>query len=168
MARYYYLLTAFNHQTDSEKCAAFFQDKQFALASGITFSCAVKTWASNGNVFWVASEPHGVSLGAQDKPLDMDVEQLDEIANRLYAELSHVESFCCAIAGWEVADLFLPDSTKGYTDMRIDPTKFANTGWHGLVISESIWSAIGNSKLFQPFCPGYVWQPYRTLGTSGW
>ena len=52
--------------------------------------------------------------------------------------------------------------------MRIEPLDFLEVGWNGLVIAESIWETLTNKSDFQPYCPGYFWQPYKTLSMSGW
>ncbi|MBI5351899.1 MAG: hypothetical protein HZB50_04605 [Chloroflexi bacterium] len=169
MARFYYLLTAFENQIHAEKCASFFHGKNFSLTSGMIFHCDSWVSSSDGNkLFWVTTEPEGVSLKSQPKHWLQNSEQLDEIAALLYQSLTHMELFSCAIVGWEVADLFLPDVTCGRSDMRIDPSSFGVPGWSGLVIAKSLVSSVENKQVFQPFCEGYVWQPYRTLSISGW
>ncbi len=168
MARYYQLLMAFENQNDAENCVPLFQDRQYTLSSGRTFSCKASQWTSNENLFWVACEPEGVSLGTEAVPWVENSGQLDEVASLLYQSLVHVKNYRCAIAGWEVADLFLPDPLSGYTDMRIKPDEFLSPGWSGLVITISMWTGLGNPASFQPYFGDYVWQPYLTLPASGW
>ncbi|MEW5830028.1 MAG: hypothetical protein AB1846_14130 [Chloroflexota bacterium] len=170
MARYFYLLTAFDRRTDADKFIFWMQKKPFTLTSGSGFSCHVQSWVSKGNLTWVSCEPQGVSLGTRTTAdwLVRDAGQLDEVAGLLYRSLFDAGDFCCALAGWEAADLFLPPPESGYADLRLDPVKWASPGWDGLVLSDAHWRTAGKPEAFLPFCDGYLWQPYRTLSGSGW
>lgn len=169
MARYYYLLIGFHDQTVAKRSETWLLEKGFSIASGVEFRCRTAIWSSDHeNLFWLMIEPEGVSISSQTERWVQNSEQLDQVADALYQTLMSIEKFACAIVGWEVADLFLPDATRGYADMQIAPNAFSDAGWHGLVISESLWTAIDKNKIFQSFCDGYVWQPYRTLSVSGW
>lgn len=168
MARYYFLLIAFAHQADAEAGAALLRERTWRLSSGRAVHCTVRVSTTSVDHRWVYCEPQGVSLGAASAPWTESAAQLDEVAAHLYAALADVKRFECAIAGWEVADLFLPDAVSGYADLRIEPRDFMSAGWSGLVISDSLWAGLDRPATFQPFCPGYVWQPYRSLSISGW
>ena len=169
MARYYFLLIAFAQQSDAETGAALLRERTLRLSSGREVRCTVRVSTRVRPAHcWVNCEPHGVSLGAASTPWTESADQLDEVAAQLYAALTDLQRFTCAIAGWEVADLFLPDADSGYADLRVEPRDFLSEGWSGLVISNSIWAGLENPAAFQPFCPGYVWQPYRSLSISGW
>ena len=168
MARYYFLLIAFAQSTDAEAGAALLRERTLRLSSGREVRCTVRVSTRVRPAHcWVYCEPHGVSLGAASTPWTESADQLDEVAAQLYAALADIQHFECAIAGWEVADFFLPD-VAGYADLRVEPRDFLSEGWSGLVISNSIWAGLENPAAFQPFCPGYVWQPYRSLSISGW
>lgn len=170
MARYYYLLVFFDEIKAAEKCASQLQQEAFFLESGEVFRCKTDIFKTNNNLFWVFCEPVGVNVTFASNPWVKDANQLDDIANRLYQALKGVRDFICALAGWEVADMFLPDGTCNYNDVRILPAEFTDgkANWDGLVISEILWDKIGRSTFYQPFCKGYVWRPYRTLSVSGW
>ena len=169
MARYYFLLIAFAQQPDAETGATLLRERTLRLSSGREVRCTVRvSTASADHHCWVYCEPQGVSLGAASTPWTESAAQLDEVAAQLYAALTDLQRFTCAIAGWEVADLFLPDADSGYADLRVEPRDFLSEGWSGLVISDSLWASLDRPTTFQPFCPGYVWLPYRSLSISGW
>ena len=166
MARYYFLLLAFNDPTHAETGSDVFRQQTLALVSGRTLEVKVSSWTAN-NLTWVIVEPIGVSMGVNHQPWVTSVAELDEVAQLLYQTLFRVEHFLCAIAGWEVADFFLPN-LEGYQDLRIDIASFTEPGWEGLVMTDGMYAELERPAMFQPFCPGYVWRPYRSLGISGW
>ena len=168
MARYYYLMAVFDIPTAAENCCALFQARTFSLSSGQTFQCASYILTSNNGLSWVFSQPKPPDPQSADQLLVENRAELDEVATLLYAGLAEVEHFLCGMVGWELADLFLPDATCGYSDLRIEPQDFLEHGWSGLVIDTAIWQEIGCPAAFRPFSPGYVWQPYLSLSTNGW
>jgi hypothetical protein len=168
MARYYYLLTAFDLQPAADACAADFRDRLFTLASGASFRCSADLIRSDTGLYWLMCEPEGVNGRPGCAVWLESASQLDEVAALLYQALRGAGHFQCAIVGWEVGDLFLPDPTCGSESMCIDPAHFLSPGWDGLVLAHEIWAALGKPALFHPFHAGYVWIPYRTLSISGW
>jgi hypothetical protein len=171
MARYYYLLTIFSDEEFAKKCVSHFNQKEFSLTSGIVFKCKTDFLKTNSKLFCVFIEPDGVSISPKSGPIIKDSSQLDEVAYHLYESLKNISGFSCAIVGWEVADMFIPDIRCGYEDIFILPNEFNISNkewWNGLVISEVLWEAINNNSLYEQFCAGYVWRPYKTLSISGW
>ena len=171
MARFYYLLTIFSDEEIANKCVSHFNQKELSLASGMVLKCKTNILKTNSNLYCIFIEPDGVSVTSKSSPIIKDSSQLDEIAYHMYESLKNISGFSCAIAGWEVADMFIPDVHGGYEDMLILPNEFDVSNmewWNGLVISEDLWESINKNSLYESFCAGYVWRPYKTLSISGW
>lgn len=168
MARYYYLLAVFEQQPDADACADIFRERVFPLTSGVSFCCTVYLSRSDNFLYWLVCEPQGVNGRPGSTVWVENAGQLDEIAALLYQALGGAVHFLCAIVGWEVQDLFLPDPECGYESNRVYPADFLSPGWDGLVLAEALWSGIGKPDAFQPFSSGYVWIPYKTLSVAGW
>ncbi len=169
MARYYYLLMAFSERDAAIAAECSFAQLQLPLAGLGQLACVTNTWPTYEDIWLVSAHPIGVSLGvAGDSPQITSTDQLDEIAKQLYRQLRQVEGYISAIAGWEVAELFMIDAHSSYRDLHFTPEVFAGTGWNGLVIQETMWTSMNAPVEFEPFKRGYVWRPYRTLGVSGW
>ena len=133
--------------------------------------CTTDLFQSAKGLWWVLVYPEGISLNLpMSGPPRLDTTaQLDETAALLYEHLAEQRAeLLAAIAGWEVAELFLPEGASGYRDLRLETAPFSQAGWDGLVIPIATWVALGEPVSFQPFRPGYVWRPYQSLGISGW
>jgi hypothetical protein len=166
MARWYSMMVAFAGESPAELGERAFAGLRVALDFAELPPC--RTWRTQGadGAWWVYAVPPGVSLGTADVPLLTAPAQLDEVAEQLYARLRDVEGFRCALAGWEVEDLFRP--LPGSSDVLVEEPLARGGECPGLVVSEGLWRRHGASVRFESFAPGYVWQPYVTPGISGW
>lgn len=170
MARYFYLFSIFHNEIDANQGVSFFDRLEISLTSGWNIRCRTGLIKTRSQLYCVFAEPEGVSFAPKTGIFITDQTQLDEIANQLYESLKELNGFSCAIAGWEVAELFLPSATSGYEDIEIDVEQFGIDEKYlkGLVISTDLWQVIDHNNSYLPFCEGYVWRPYQTLSLSGW
>ena len=169
MARHYYLLMAFSEHDAAMAAERSFAQLQLTLVDLGLLACITNTWQTNEGIWLFSVHPTGVSLGvANDPPRLTSTDQLDEVARQLYQQLRQVEGYICAVAGWEVAELFMIEAHSSYQDLHFGPEVFAKTGWDGLVMQETMWTRMDTPAEFEPFAPGYVWRPHQAPGIFGW
>lgn len=172
MARYFYLLMAFEHSEQAETAKTLFQSLTVGSHFGQPRSCKIgESWQSTQGLTWLSVEPEGVSLGVgrSNAPLleCQCPEQLTQIALDLYEVVKQVPHFVLALIGWEVTDYFTPDN-GAIDQLKLNPTQFLQGNWAGLLINEKLWYELNCPVTFQPFCPNYVWQPWQEKGINGW
>lgn len=160
MARYYYVLAVFGKQSDAEACAALFRERMFTLTSGMSFRCTVNLSRSDNSLYWLACEPEGVNYRPGCDVWLKNAGHLDEVAALLYQVLRSAEHFLCAIAGWEVEDLFLPGPECGYEANRVEPADFLSpglgrAGGHRGIMGGN-WEAKQFPAIFPRLCLGTV------------
>lgn len=165
MACHYYLLIAFSDPDAAMAAEQSFAQLPLPLVEPGRHAYVSTIWQTNDKNWVLSVHPAGVSLGvANDPPRLTSADQLDKIAQQLYQQLRQVEDYMCAVAGWEVAELFMPNGHSSYRDLQFRPEVLAETGWDGLVIQETMWMRMGTPAAFEPFAPGHVWRPYRAPG----
>jgi hypothetical protein len=77
---------------------------------------------------------------------------MTELGILLYRRLQSAPPFRYALVGLEV------DEFRTYNELLEECSTLL---FPGLVLAEAVWQAIGSSRAFQPFSPGYVWKPYK-------
>jgi hypothetical protein len=165
VARWYSLQIAFPVAEAVAPAERAFAGVRIRLGSGALPACRVSRWRG-ADAWWLSIVPPGASLGTADEPLLTGSSQLDEVAAQLYARLRRTRAYRCALLGWEVEDLFMPLPES--SDVLVDEPLRRGGECPGLVVSTEAWEQFRSPSGYLPFAPGYLWQPYRTLGVSGW
>jgi hypothetical protein len=136
--------------TAAEQFAQHFDGLSWVLSNGHQSQCQAAVFQDIEEHWWCKVCPSGISGVGVDRS---DIAyQMTELGILLYKRLQFAPPFRYALVGVEV------DEFRTYSELISGATI---PGFPGLVLAEAIWRSLEASTLFQPFSPGYVWQPYE-------
>jgi hypothetical protein len=137
-------------QTAVEQFAHHFDAISWVLLNGSQFQCHAVIFQDVEENWWCRVFPSGISEVGIDTPESAYL--MTELGILLYHRLRSAPPFRYALVGVEV------DEFRTYSELLEESSTLA---FPGLVLSETVWQAVGSSQSFRPFSPGYVWKHYE-------
>jgi len=154
MAQYFSMQAECGAEDDAAAVAAHFTGFPLILSDGLTIACEAMPWRDVEGNWWAGAAPPGASAGAPsgDDPELRKASRMSEIGHLLYARLKTAPRFRYALCAVEASEF------RYFSEIDAD---LVERDFHGLVVSERIWEALGRATVFVPFREGYYWRPYR-------
>ncbi len=154
MALYFMLSVECGSQrADAESIAQHFADLTLTLRDGHPVDCTSGINSDRSENWWVIITLKGINFGSPygSNHALTDMQHTSEIGWMLYEHLKTAPPFRYAVVGWETEHfLEYPELTEHPLDIM-----------KGMVIAESLAQTLGVSAIFEPFAPGFVWNPYQ-------
>lgn len=134
----------------AEKFAHHFDNLSWVLSDGRYIQSHNDIFQDIEENWWCRVCPTGISASGIDTP--NTAYWMTELGILLYQRLRSAPPFRYALIGLEV------DEFRTHSELLEDaPTQ----AFPGLVLSETLWQALGESPVFCQFAPSYVWHPYE-------
>ena len=137
-------------QAVAEQFAQHFDAVSWVLSNDSQSQCRVGIFQDIEENWWCRVCPSSISEVGIDTPESAYF--MTELGILLYQRLRSAPTFRYALVGVEV------DEFRTYSELLEESSSLA---FPGLVLTQTVWEAIGSSSGFRPFSPGYVWKPYE-------